>query len=85
MDYRDTSAYSRYDYQEKSPAQRGGEKRAEYAIRDQQGRFMPVKDEVAFEKWKLDPEHGKPGGKVNAAIAARDIFGRFTRREEDPA
>ena len=77
-------AYALYDLQKKSPAQRGGEKRAKYAIRDQQGRMMP-NDVEAFEKWKLDPNHGEIGGSANAAQCFRDIRGRFTRREEDPA
>ncbi len=54
----------------------GGKKRAKTAIRDEHGRFMPTNNEEAFENWRLDPEHGRRGGKVRASIAKR-VKGRF--------
>jgi len=53
----------------------GGLRRASTAIRDEHGRLMP-NDELAFENWQLDPEHGVKGGKVRAATAKRKN-GRF--------
>lgn len=82
MGITDTSTYGMYllmDLRQESPAVTAGRKRAENAIRDQHGRFMP-NDVEAFETWKLDPEHGKKAGEANASTCQRDGRGRFTRR-----
>lgn len=53
----------------------GGRQRAKYAVRDEHGRFMPHEG-PDFDNWQLDPEHGRKGGIVRAAMAER-VSGRF--------
>lgn len=54
----------------------GGRRRADTAVRDQHGRFMPVDIEL-WDDWQLDPEHGRKAGVARASIAKRDSKGKF--------
>ena len=69
------SAYTSYG---PSSQRLGGLHRAKFAVRDQNGRFMPVEIDK-WNSWKLDPDHGVSGGKIAVIKAKRDTKGRFVK------